>query len=71
MLGCVEGHFDDKTLEAIRLQRTDYEWRDPQTGIIEEDGASMLKILFDFLKPIVRVGLKEYKRIIQRATPRI
>ena len=64
----VEGFFDDKTLEVIRLQRTDYEWRCPTTGIIEEDGATMLKVFFDFIKPNVRVGLKEHKRIIQRAS---
>ena len=64
----IEGHFNDKTLEVIRLQRYDFEWRDPNTGMVEENGATMLKILFDILKPSVRVGLREYKRLIQRAT---
>ena len=35
--------------------------------MVEEDGATMLKILFDILKPSVRVGLREYKRLIQQA----
>ena len=64
----IEGHFNDKTLEVIRLQRCDFEWRDSNTGMVEEDGATMLKIMFDILKPSVRVGLREYKRLIQRAT---
>ena len=63
----IEGHFDHKTMKTIRLQREEYEWKDPKTGNVEEDGATMLKILFNILKPSLRVGLKEYKKIIQKA----
>ena len=64
----IEGHFDHKTMKTICLQREEYEWKDPKTGKVEEDGATMLKILFNILKPSLRVGLKEYKKIIQKAT---
>ena len=67
----VEGHFEEKTLEMIRLQRRDYEWRDPKTSEIEEDGATMLKVLIDYMKPSVRSGLKEFKTIIQRAEAKL
>ena len=67
----IEGHFEEKTLEMIRLQRRDYEWRDPKTGEIDEDGATMLKVLVDYMKPSVRADLKEFKSIITRAEAKL
>ena len=63
----IEGHFDNKTLEIIRLERKNYEWRDSKTGEVEEDGATMLKVLVDHMKPSVRSGLKEFKTILMNA----
>ena len=63
----IEGHFSTKTLEAIRLQRKSYEWKDAN-GLVEEDGATMLKILVDIVKPSLKVGLKEFKDVIAKAT---
>ena len=63
----IEGQFSNKTLEAICLQRKDYEWTS-STGLVEEDGATMLKILIDIIKPSLKVGLKEFKDIITQAT---
>ena len=62
----IEGQFSNKTIEAIRLHRKDYEWKSA-TGLIEEDGATMLKILVDIVKPSLKVGLKEFKDIISSA----
>ena len=61
----IEGHFDNKTLEVLRLQRRDYEWRDLKTDEIEEDGATMLKVLVDYMKPSVRAGSKAFKTVLQ------
>ena len=63
----IEGHFSQKTLMAIKLQSHHYEWRDPTTGEIKEDGATMIKVLFDIIKPATKVGLTEYKEIIKHA----
>ena len=68
MIRCaIEGQFSTKTIEAVRLHRKDYEWRST-TGLIEEDGATMLKVLIDIVKPSLKVGLKEFKDIIATAT---
>ena len=64
----IEGHLTTKTLQCIRLQRKEYEWKHQTTGFVEEDGATMLKILVDILKPSLKVGLKEFKDIIANAT---
>ena len=62
----IEGQFSNKTIEAVRLHRKDYEWRSA-TGLVEEDGATMLKLLIDIVKPSLKVGLKEFKVIISTA----
>jgi len=64
----IEGHFTTKTTQDICLQRKMYEWKHQTTGLVEEDGATMLKILVDILKPSLKVGLKEFKDIIANAT---
>ena len=63
----IEGRFSNKTLEAFRLHRKDYEWKSTN-GLIEEDGATMLKILINIVRPNLKVGLKEFKDIIATAT---
>ena len=62
----IEGQFSSKTLEAVRLQRKAYEWKNAN-GLVEEDGATMLKILVDIVKPSLKVGLKEFKDVISKA----
>ena len=64
----IEGHFSVKTLKILRLQRRDYEWIHPTTGLVEEDGAPMLKIIIDIIKPSLKVGLRCFKDIIGTAT---
>ena len=68
MIQCaIEGQFLTKTLEAICLHLKDYEWRNTN-GLIEEDGATMLKVFIDIVKPSLKVGLKKFKDIIATAT---
>ena len=62
-----EGQFSTKTLEAVRLHYKGYEWKSTN-GLIEEDGATMLKVLINIVKPSLKVGLKEFKDIIATAT---
>ena len=64
----IEGHYSVKTLKNLRLQRKDYEWRNPTTGFVEEDGATMLKIIIDIIKPSLKVGLRRFKDVITTAT---
>lgn len=63
----LEGRFDKKTLKNVRLHRKEYEWRNSTTGEVHQDGATMLKVLIDILKPGLKSGLKEYKTIISEA----
>ena len=63
----LEGQFWTKTLEAVCLHCKDYEWMSTN-GLIEEDGATMLKVLIDIVKPSLKVGLKKFKDIIATAT---
>ena len=63
----IEGQCSTKTLEVIRLQRKSYEGGNAN-GLVEEDGASMLKILVDIVKPSIKLGLKEFKGIISKST---
>ena len=67
----IEGYFSVKTLKILRLRRKDYEWRNPTTGFVEEDGATMLKIIIDVVKPSLKVGLRRFKDIISNATAKI
>ena len=63
----IEGRFCKKTLKNIRLYRRHYEWRNLTTGEVQQDGATMLKVLMDILKPSLKIGLKEYKNVITKA----
>ena len=63
----IEGRFCKKTLKNIRLYRRHYEWRNLSTGELQQDGATMLKILMDILKPSLKIGLKEYKNVLKNA----
>ena len=68
MIRCaIEGNILVKTLKILCLQRQDYEWHNPTTGFVEEDGATMLKIVIDIVKPILKVGLWRFKEIIGTA----
>lgn len=57
-----------KTLKILCLQRRDYEWVHPVTGLVEEDGVTILKIIIDIIKPSLKVGLWRFKDVIGTAT---
>ena len=59
-----EGTFPTKALEVIQPQKKDFELK-CSSGLVEQDVATMLKIIMNFVKPSLKVGLKEFKNIIR------
>ncbi len=62
----IRGHFSDVTIQDLEIHRHYFEWSNDQ-GIVMEDGATMLKLLFDEIKPTVKTGIKEFRDIITGA----
>jgi len=63
----IRSHFSDATIHNLELHCSKFEWTD-SLGNMMEDEATMLKLLFDEIKPTVKTGVKEFRTIITTAT---